>query len=356
MTVMTQAPQLPAWHRRWSKALFSSWGSMLVTAMVALGLVLACHHLLRWGIVEATTAIDPELCRNSAGACWGAVRYNHRMILLGRYPLGEGWRPVLAMLLLLAAVAMAATPRFFGSKGVAMVVAALAAFIALIAGGFAGLAPVATDLWGGLPLTLMLTTLAVMASVPLGMALALGRRSSLPLLRWVCTGYIELVRGVPLITLLFFGAFVLPLVLPASWRVDAMVRVVVCLVGFSAAYLAEVFRGGLQAIPKGQFEAAHALGLSRWKALRLVVIPQAARLTIPPITSHFIGVLKDTSLVAIVNIYDLTGSLKMALTNPDWRPYFAEAYLMVSAIYLVLGLCIVRYGRFLETRYALDRR
>jgi general L-amino acid transport system permease protein len=356
MAAMLEPPAPLSFGQRWGRAMFASRGSSLTTALLLMGLVWVIYKAFSWGVWNATTAVDTEVCRQSAGACWGAVRYNHRMILLGRYPVGEGWRPVLGMVLLLGSVVLAATPRFFGMKGVWTVVGALVVFIALMAGGFAGLTRVESDLWGGLPLTLLLSTVAVIASVPLGIALALGRRSELPIVRWVCTGYIELVRGVPLITVLFFGAFVLPLVLPPSWRVDAMIRVAICLVAFSAAYLAEVYRGGLQAITKGQGEAAHALSLSRWQALKLVILPQAARLTIPPATSHFIGVLKDTSLVAIVNIYDLTGSLKMALTNPDWRPYFVEAYLVVSVIYLALGLSIVRYGRFLENRYALDKR
>lgn len=356
MAAMLHPPAPAPWHQRWGRAMFASTGTSLTTAIVLVLLALVVWKGLAWGVFGATTVIDPEVCRQSGGACWGAVRYNHRMILLGRYPIGEGWRPVAGMLLLLGAVGLAAMPRFFGAKGIWMVVGALVTFVALLAGGWGGLAPVDSDLWGGLPLTLLLTAFAVIASVPLAIALALGRRSQLPIVRWLCTGYIEIVRGVPLITVLFFGAFVLPLLLPATWRADPMIRVALCLMGFSAAYLAEVYRGGLQAIAKGQSEACHALSLTRWQALKLVVLPQAARLTIPPATSHFIGVLKDTSLVAIVNIYDLTGSLKMALTNADWRPYFVEAYIVVSAIYLVLGLSIVRYGRFLEQRYALDKR
>lgn len=356
MAQMLQPPAPPSWRERWLRAMFATPGTSVMTVVVLTLLALAVYKAFVWGVWNATTVVDSAVCRESSGACWGAVVYNHRIILLGRYPVGEGWRPVLGMALLLGAVGLAATPRFFGARGVWMVVGALASFVALLAGGWAGLTPVESDLWGGLPLTLLLSVFAVITSVPLAIVLALGRRSHLPIVRWICTGYIELVRGVPLITVLFFGAFVLPLLLPASWRADTMIRVAICLTAFSAAYLAEVYRGGLQAITKGQYEAAHALSLSRWQTLKLVILPQAARMTIPPATSHFIGVLKDTSLVAIVNIYDLTGSLKMALTNPEWRPYFVEAYFVVSTIYLVLGLSIVRYGRFLEQRYALDKR
>jgi general L-amino acid transport system permease protein len=192
-----------------------------------------------------------------------------------------------------------------------------------------------------------------MLGVPLGIALALGRRSRLPVVSWLATGYIELVRGLPLITLLFFGAFVLPLILPPQWRMDPMLRIGICLTMFSAAYLAEVFRGGLQAVTRGQYEAAHALSLTKWQTLTSVVLPQALRITIAPTTSLFIGAVKDTSLVAIVNIYDLTGTLRLAMGDAEWRPYFVELYIMVSAVYLTIGLSLAWYGRYLERRYAL---
>jgi general L-amino acid transport system permease protein len=234
-----------------------------------------------------------------------------------------------------------------------LLVGGVVAFAVLMAGGVLGLSPVGTDLWGGLPLTLLLAVVALLIGVPLGIALALARRSKLPAVSWLATGYIELVRGVPLITLLFFGAFVLPLLLPARWQLDPMLRIGICLTLFCAAYLAEVFRGGLQAVTRGQYEAAHALNLNKWQTLTRVVLPQALRITIAPTASLFIGAVKDTSLVAIVNIYDLTGTLRLALGDADWRPFFVEMYVMVSAVYLTIGLSIAKYGRYLEQRYAL---
>jgi general L-amino acid transport system permease protein len=161
------------------------------------------------------------------------------------------------------------------------------------------------------------------------------------------------VRGLPLITLLFFGAFVLPLLFPPQWRMDPMLRIGICLVMFAAAYLAEVFRGGLQAVTRGQYEAAHALGLNKWQTLTRIVLPQALRITIAPTASLFIGTVKDTSLVSIVNVYDLTGTLRLAMGDAEWRPFSVEMYVMVSAIYLTIGLSIASYGRYLERRYAL---
>lgn len=351
---MVMPARLPLTMRLRSE-LFATPRTSAVTVVIVAALLMGLWRLLWWGILDAETQANPDACRRAAGACWGVIAEKHRLVLLGRFPFGESWRPVAAMVVLLASVGIAALPRFFGRAGFVMLVAGLASFGLLMSGGIGGLSKVTTDLWGGLPLTLFLAVLSCLAGVPLGILLALGRRSSLPVVRWLSTGYIELIRGMPLITLLFFGAFVLPLLLPANLRMDPMVRIGICLSGFSAAYLAEVFRGGLQAIPRGQYEAAQALGLSRAKALRYVVLPQAMRITIAPTVSSFIGALKDTSLVAIVNIYDLTGALKLAMGDSAWRPYFLEMYLMISAIYLALGLCIAQYGRFLEKRYSLDR-
>lgn len=355
MSAVLMPPSVPL-SERMRSSLFASPGSSAVTAVLCLAFAVAVWKLIGWGLWNAAWQPDAQACREAAGACWGIVAEKHRLVLLGRYPQAEAWRPVLASVLLLASVGVAALPRFFGRAGAVLLVAGLASFVVLMGGGWFRLAPVTTDLWGGLPLTLFLTVLACLAGVPLGIALALGRRSQWPLVRWFCTGYIELIRGLPLITLLFFGAFVLPLLLPPQLRVDPMIRIAACLVAFVAAYLAEVFRGGLQAIPRGQYHAAMALGMTRWQMLRLVILPQSLRLTIAPTVSTFIGALKDTSLVAVVNIYDLTGSLKLALGDVEWSRFFVELYIMVCGIYLVIGLALARYGRFLERRYALDAR
>ncbi len=334
-----------------------SWFATPASAGISAGLLLALIYLtwrvFDWAVLGAVGGHDLEACRASAGACWTVVIDKHRLVLFGRFPYAEQWRPFLATALLLGGVGVAALPRFFGRIGIAILVGALLAFAVLMAGGVLGLTPVGTDLWGGLPLTIFLALVACLFGVPIGMALALARRSKLPALRWLATGYIEMVRGVPLVTLLFFGAFVLPLALPPGWRFDAMLRIGICLTMFSAAYLAEVFRGGLQSVAKGQQEAAQALSFTTLQTLSRVVLPQALRVTIASTVNIFIGAVKDTSLVMIVNFYDLTGSLKLALGDPQARPYFIELYLVVGAIYLVLGLGLGLYGRFLERRYAL---
>ncbi len=347
------APPSEGLAQRLRNALFPGTGASVLSLALFVALAWAGWSILQWAVVHAVTTGDPAACRVASGACWSVLAEKGRLVLLGRYPQELQWRPILASGLLLVCLGTAARPSFFGRRGALLLVFAVAAFVTLLKGGVAGLQSVSTDLWGGLPLTLLLAAVSTMAAFPIGIALALGRRSRLPLVRWFCIGYIELIRGVPLITLLFFGAFVLPLLLPAQWRMDMMARIAICLTMFSCAYLAEVFRGGLQAVVKGQYEAAHALGITPWQALNHIVLPQALRITIGPMTNNFIGAVKDTSLVAIVNIYDMTGALKLAMSDPDWRPYFVEMYIVVSAVYLVIGIGIAQYGRFLERRYAL---
>jgi general L-amino acid transport system permease protein len=353
MAEMLHPPVGDTLAARWRQTLLGDKPSAIVSTVLLLGIAWALWQALRWGVFDAVVRPDAGACRAAEGACWGVIAEKARLVLLGRFPPGEQWRPVLGSLALLGCVGAAAHPRCFGKVGFGLMVGGVVAFGVLMAGGVFGLTPVGTDLWGGLPLTLLLAVIALLIGVPLGIALALGRRSKLPALKWLSTTYIELVRGLPLITLLFFGAFVLPLLLPPQSRLDPMLRIGICLVMFAAAYLAEVFRGGLQAVTRGQYEASHALGLNKWHTLTRVVLPQALRITIAPTASLFIGTVKDTALVSIVNVYDLTGTLRLAMGDAEWRPYSVEMYIMVSAIYLTIGLTIASYGRYLERRYAL---
>jgi general L-amino acid transport system permease protein len=208
------------------------------------------------------------------------------------------------------------------------------------------------DEWGGLPLTLVLTVLSLGLSLPMGMLLALGRRSTHRWLSWPCTTYIELVRGVPLVTLLFMGAFMLPALFPASFQPGLFVRVSIALTLFSAAYVAEIVRSGLQTVPKEQEEAAQILGLPRWRIYQLVVLPQALRAVLPALTGHTIGLLKDTSLVMVVSMHELTGAMGLALAgDADWRPFYLEGYLFVAMLYACMCLGLGWAGRRLEAQW-----
>jgi len=234
--------------------------------------------------------------------------------------------------------------------------AVLAAFFVLMGGGVFGLTPVATDLWGGLPLTMMLATLGIVAAFPLSIFVALGRRSEMPAIRTICILYVELIRGVPLISVLFMASFMFPLFLPQGVTIDVLLRVLVGITLFSAAYLAEIVRGGLQAVPKGQYEAAASLGLTYWQMQRKIVLPQALAIVVPGIMNSFVAIFKDTSLVTIVSLYELTGAMTLALnSDADWRPFKIEGYLFITAIYFAFCFAMSRYSLWIEKRLSVSK-
>jgi general L-amino acid transport system permease protein len=306
--------------------------------------------LLDWALWRAHFAPRFEPCAlDGAGACWGVVAEKYRIILLGRYPFEEQWRPLLATGLLLALLVASCLRRCWRPGLLVAWGTGLGLYFVLMRGGLAGLSPVETDQWGGLPLTLLLSTLSLALAFPLAIGVALGRRSELPAIRALCTVYVELVRGVPLVSVLFMASFLFPLFLPQGWSIDVLLRVLAGLTLFAAAYMAEVVRGGLQAVPRGQVEAAAALGLSWWQAQRRVVLPQALAAVLPGLMNNFIGLFKDTSLVTIVSLYELTGALGLALnSDADWRPYKLEAYLFIAAIYFLFCHAMSRYSGWVE--------
>ena len=219
------------------------------------------------------------------------------------------------------------------------------------------MAPIETDLWGGLPLTLLLSSVSIVLAFPLALLLALGRRSHLPAIRSLCTVYVELVRGVPLISVLFMASFMFPLFMPEGMTIDKLVRVLAGISLFAAAYMAEVIRGGLQAIPQGQLEGAATLGLSYWQTQRLIVLPQALALVVPGLMNNFIAIFKDTSLVTIVSLYELTGAMGLALnSDADWRPYKIEAYVFIALIYFGFCGAMSRYSQWVERQVNRGRQ
>lgn len=321
------------------------------TLLWSLLLALLLWPVINWGLLHAVWTPDLEACRaaRGLGACWGVIAEKHRVLFFGRYPYAEQWRPLLATAIIVGLLAAACRPRF--RKPVFAAVAGLGLLLAvlLMAGGFAGLSAVPTKLWGGLPLTLLVSLGGTLLAFPLAVLLALARRSSLPMLRLSATLYIELVRGVPLISLLFMAAFLFPLMLPPDWRPDILPRVILTIAGFAAAYLAEVIRGGLQAVPAGQYTAALAIGLTRWQAMRHVVLPQALRHALPALVNSFIGIFKDSSLISIVSLHELTGALSIALGgDADWRSFYLEAYLFIALIYWCFCFALSRASRQLE--------
>ena len=337
--------------------LLSSWGNAALT-LLALGIVwLAATHFLDWAVFSAVfTGDDGSACaKPGAGACWPFVWRKLGLFMYGRYPEPERWRINLTYVLALAGLVPLMIPRAPGKLWLSIYL--LAAFplvgFVLVHGGILGLSDVATELWGGLFLTLVVASVGIAASFPIGILLALGRRSELPIVRWVSIGFIEFVRGVPLVTVLFMASVMLPLFLPPEVTFDKLLRALIGVALFSAAYLAEVIRGGLQAIPRGQFEAADALGLSYTQKMGLIVLPQALKLVIPGIVNSFISLFKDTSLVLIIGLFDLLGIVQQSISaDPKWfSPQTpATGYFFAGVIFWVFCFGMSRYSAFLERR------
>ncbi len=333
------------------KNLFSSPLSILITALALWFLLMTAPWLIEWVWLKANfTAGSGTECRASEGACWAFIREKYRLILFGTYPYDEQWRPLLAMVILVAIIICSAI-RVFWNKWLLLIwLAGLGSVAILMWGGVLGLSPIDNSRWGGLPLTLILATFGIGLAFPLGVLLALGRRSNMPAIKALCVVYIEIIRGVPLISLLFMSSVMLPLFLPEGVTIDKLLRAQIAIILFTAAYIAETVRGGLQAIPKGQIEGAESLGLTYWQQMYKIVLPQALKIVIPPMVSIFIALFKDTSLVVVIGIYDLTLSAKAALADPLWQGFSVEAYLFISLIYFVFCFAMSRYAKNLEAR------
>ena len=348
----------------WARAnLFSGWLSTAVTLALGYLIIRFAIGFIDWAFIHAVWSVptdaagklDPSACRaaKGEGACWAMVGDKWRFILFGRYPYDEQWRPGIVIALFLGLYAVSANKAFWRKELIYIWAAVLTVIGILMWGGVFGLTYVPQDSWGGLPITLILSTFGLALAFPLAVLVALGRRStSLPAVKALCVLYVELIRGVPLITVLFMASVMFPLFMPDGFNPDKLLRAQVAVILFAGAYLAEVVRGGLQALPKGQAEAADALGLSYWKKTGLIVLPQALRLVIPPLVNTFIGFFKDTSLVLIIGIFDLLTSGKVAITDPLWQAYSTELYLVLAAIYFCFCFVMARYSRGLEQEYS----
>jgi general L-amino acid transport system permease protein len=323
----------------------------------------AISGVLSWAIFNATwEGLDGSACTwDGAGACWPFITAKFSQFMYGRYPLPDRWRVDLTYVLAIAGLVPLMIPWVPGKlwNAIYMIfIFPVLAFILLV-GGMFGLPYVPTDLWGGLLITLVVASSGIAGAFPIGILLALGRRSRMPIERWVSVGFIEFVRGVPLITVLFMASVMLPLFLPPGWTIDKLVRVLILVALFSAAYLAEVIRGGLQAMPRGQFEAADALGLNYAQKMGLIILPQALKLVIPGIVNSFIGLFKDTSLVLIIGMFDLLGIVQQNQSDQKWfSPSTAmTGYVFAGIIFWIFCFGMSRYSIFVERRLeASDRR
>jgi len=285
------------------------------------------------------------------GACWSFIYEKWRFILFGIYPPDQHWRPAVVIFLIVALLVASCDRRLWNWLLPAIWMAGMAAVAVLMWGGVFGMPFVEDTSWGGLALTLIISIVGMIAGFPLAIVLALGRRSHLPAVRSLCVGFIELVRGVPLISVLFMASVMIPLFLPRDVTIDKLLRAEIGYSLFFSAYLAEAIRGGLQAIPKGQYEAADSLGLNyRQKTFR-IILPQALKLVIAPMVNNFIGQFKDTSLVIIIGIFDLMMTANTALSDSAWLGFYREAYLFIGAIYFAFCFFMSRYSQWLERHF-----
>ena len=330
--------------------LFSTPANSLITLLIVYGLYLTIPSFWNWAVTEATWQGEGSQACVSAGACWAFVDARLNQFTYGFYPEAEQWRVNLFFVQLAFIIGWLVMPGLKGKQwglGYGLLVMPFASW-AVLYGGFAGLAVVETHQWGGLMLTLLLALCGMIASFPLGVLLALGRRSDLPLVRAVSTAYIEIWRGVPLITVLFMASVMLPLFVPENVAVDKLLRALIGIVLFQAAYMAEVVRGGLQAIPKGQFEAYASLGLSYWQGMVKIILPQAIRLVIPGIMNTFITLFKDTSLILIIGLFDLLAIVQSGLSDPVWLGNAVEGYLFAGFVFWVICFGMSQYSKRLE--------
>jgi general L-amino acid transport system permease protein len=341
----------------WLRAnLFNSIPNTILTLLALYLLAMTMPPLVRWAFVDAVwSAPNGQACRGG-GACWAFIGQKLRFILFGRFPYEEHWRPLFAVVIFVVMILASCDRRLWGRHLALLWLVGLIAVGVLMRGGILGMSYVEPELWNGLPLTLILSVVGMIFAFPLAILLALGRRSRLPAVRAICIGYIELIRGVPLITVLFMASVMLPLFLPTGVTIDKLLRAQVAFILFAAAYLAEIVRGGLQAIPRGQYEAADALGLGYWRRTRLIVLPQALAMVIPPLVNNFISTFKGTSLVLIIGLFDLLNTANNALSDPNWQGFAAESYVFVAMIYWSFCFFMSRYSQMLEREFSKGRQ
>jgi general L-amino acid transport system permease protein len=342
----------------WARAnLFAGPWSTAITLALGYIVIRSAIALFMWGIVGAVWTVpysstgiaQTGVCQTAAGACWAVIGDKYRLILFGRYPYDEQWRPAIVVLLFIGLYVISGMRRFWRKELALIWIGALTVVGTLMWGGILGLKPVSEDYWGGLPITLILATFGLAFAFPIAVLVALGRRSTeLPAVKMLCIGFVELVRGVPLISVLFMASVMFPLFMPPGFNIDKLLRAQIAFILFAAAYLSEVVRGGLQALPKGQTEAADAMGLSYWQKTGLIILPQALRLVIPPLVNTFIGYFKDTSLVLIIGLFDLLTMGKVALSDPPWQSFSTEVYVFLAAIYIAFCFAMSKYSRGLE--------
>ena len=331
------------------KALFGSKLNVAVTLACLALLGWALPPLLRWAVLDAAWSGGPDACRAATGACWTYVGHKLGFFVFGYYPAAEHWRAAVALLLLLGLLGASLVPRFW-TRGLLLAWPLVLAGVVWVLGGGAGLAPVSAEAWSGLPLTVLIASFALVLGFPLGILLALGRTSRLPFFRLACTAFIELQRGLPLVSLLFMASVMMPLLVPEGVTPGKLLRAYLAFTLLASAFIAEVVRGGLQAVAKGQAEAASALGLGYWRTMTRIVLPQCLRVSVPSLVGIAISFFKDTSLVVVIGLTDFLGSVSGGARDPAWLGHDVEGYAFAAMTYFTFCFTASRYAAWLERR------
>ena len=342
--------------------LFASWFDGLLTILALYLLYLVVPPFISWALFDATWSFTPEVvagdkpaqiadCGASPGACWIFVRARLPQFFYGYYPESERWRVNIVLLMVVVSIYGLLAERVKHKKPFAWFFFGIFPILAfwLLYGG-PGLPVVETRFWGGFMLTMTLSGIGIVFSLPIGVLLALGRRSQLPVVHFLCVIFIEFARGVPLITILFMANVLLPMFLPPGVEFNILFRILIGVTLFASAYMAEVVRGGLQALPKGQYEGAMAMGLGFWQMIRFIIMPQALRIAIPGIVNNFISLAQDTTLVAIVGLYDFLGIVRVGSRDSNWIGTEIEGYVFAASVYWFFCFAMSRYSMSLERK------
>ncbi len=340
-----------------NKNINSDWFNAILTLLIIFVLIQNIPPLLNWLIFNADfIGTSKDQCSRE-GACWIFIYVWIERFMYGLYPNDEIWRVNVSFILLIGLVIVAFYVPAKIKKYVIIFLLFIFPFIMinLISGGNFGLVWVETAAWGGLSLTFIISIFALLFCFPVGMFLALGRRSTAPVIRYSSIGFIEFWRGVPLITVLFMASVMFPMFLPDGTYMDKLVRVIIAITLFEAAYMAEVIRGGLQALPRGQYDASKSLGMGYWRMHLLIILPQALKIVIPGIANTFLALVKDTPLILVVGLLELVGMIDMAKTNPDWLGFATEGYVFAGIVFWVICYNMSRYSQRLEQKYKTDR-
>lgn len=335
---------------------FSNWFNAAMTALALWALFITLPQLIQWAIVDAVWYTpDAEVCKAAAGACWAVIPEKYRVMLFGTFPYEEQWRGMTAIAIILSLAAVSAL-RVLSAKALAISwISAMVIVFILMLGGVFGLTPVPTHRWGGLPLTLIMFVGTVIGGIPAGVMLALGRRSRMPAIKALCVGFIEIVRGLPLVTVLFMASLMIPLFLPDGLTIDKFLRAQLAMTLFFAAYAAEVVRGGLQAIGRGQYEAADTVGLNYRQKMARIILPQTARIVLPSMMNEIIRAFKNTTFIGIIGLFDILRATSTAIQDPLWVRYSIEAYLFIFLLYFAMCYAMSKYSQGIEKKLRVER-